>query len=226
MWFCWYKCYTIHLFDRTFGLYLLFKKEKMAYDNNDRGLDGRHEDTNTTTLELCIGLMISSFRGIPMYLENQSKKIWRHSQQRTLANKNIAVIGNGSIGNRVKSIRFIMPYTKVINFSKSGSNNSLKISEFDKLISTFDVIVVFAPLTEETDKMFGKEQFEKMKDGCLFINMSKGGLVDTDALINELNKERIFAALDQVDPDPLPENHPLWDCPNLIITPHVGSNAK
>ena len=198
----------------------------MGYENIDKGLDGRYPDTNTTTLELCIGLMIASYRGLPMYLDNQSKKIWRHSQQRTLANKSIAVIGNGSIGSRIKSIRSIMPFTRVVNFSKNGGSNSLKIEEFDSLIHTFDVIIVFAPLTEETKKMFNEERFSKMKDGSLFINMSKGELVDTEALINELNKDRIFAAIDQVDPDPLPAEHPLWDCPNLIITPHVGSNAK
>jgi phosphoglycerate dehydrogenase-like enzyme len=198
----------------------------MGYDNTDNGLDGRWEDTNTTTLELCIGLMIASLRGLPMYLDNQSKKIWRHSQQKTLANKNIAVIGNGSIGRRVKSIKLIMPDVKVVNFSKHGANNSLKIEEFDNLIHTFDVIVVFAPLTEETKNMFNEKRFSQMKDGCLFINMSKGGLVNTKDLINELNKDRIFAVIDQVNPDPLPTEHPLWDCPNLIITPHVGSNAK
>jgi phosphoglycerate dehydrogenase-like enzyme len=198
----------------------------MGYQNIDNGLDGRYEDTNTTTLELCIGLMISSYRGLPMYLDNQSKKIWRHSQQRTLANKNIAVIGNGSIGARLRYLKLIMPNINIVNFSKNGRNKSIKIDDFDELIHTFDVIVVFAPLTEETKNMFNEERFSKMKDGCLFINMSKGELVDTEALINELNKDRIFAAIDQVDPDPLPPEHPLWDCPNLIITPHVGSNAR
>jgi len=65
-----------------------------------------------------------------------------------------------------------------------------------------------------------------MKDGSLFINMSKGPIVNTMDLVEELYKNRIFAAIDQVDPDPLPADHPLWDCPNLILTPHVASNAR
>jgi len=65
-----------------------------------------------------------------------------------------------------------------------------------------------------------------LKTCALFINMSYGDIVNTNDLVEELNKNRFFAALDQVTPNPLPQDHPLWDCPNLILTPHVASNAR
>jgi phosphoglycerate dehydrogenase-like enzyme len=65
-----------------------------------------------------------------------------------------------------------------------------------------------------------------MKDGALLINVARGPVVDTDALLRELNSKRIFAALDVTDPEPLPANHPLWGAPNLQIVPHIGGNSE
>lgn len=198
----------------------------MGYIKEDRGLDGRYFDLVDLTTEFTIGLIISSYRGIPLYLENQKNKFWQHSQQQTLNNKTIAVIGNGYIGKRISAIKYICPRANVINFSKTGSPGSLLIDEFYKNIEKYDVIVILVPLTKETENMFNKEIFNRMKDGSLLVNMSKGQIVNTNDLVEELKKDRIFAALDQVHPDSLPSDHPLWDCPNVIITPHVASNAR
>ena len=73
--------------------------------------------------------------------------------------------------------------------------------------------------------MFNKERLAKMKDGALLVNVARGPIVDTDALINELNSGRIFAALDVTDPEPLPKGHPLWKAKNLLLVPHVGGNT-
>lgn len=62
----------------------------------------------------------------------------------------------------------------------------------------------------------------RMRDGALLVNVARGGVVDTEALVAELHRGRISAALDVTDPEPLPEDHPLWDCPNLLVSPHVG----
>ena len=64
-----------------------------------------------------------------------------------------------------------------------------------------------------------------MKDGALLVNVARGPIVETDALINELNSGRIFAALDVTDPEPLPKGHPLWKAKNLLLVPHVGGNS-
>ena len=198
----------------------------MGYVKEDHGLDGRHFDLVALTTEFTIGLMISAYRGIPLYLENQKNKFWQHSQQQTLSGKTIAVIGNGHIGKRIPSIKYICPRTNVINFSKTGSSGSFTMDKFYDNIEKYDVIVVLVPLDDSTKNMINKNVLSRMKDGSLLVNMSKGLVVNTNDLVEELNRNRIFAAIDQVYPDPLPPGHPLWDCPNLIITPHVGSNAR
>ena len=73
--------------------------------------------------------------------------------------------------------------------------------------------------------MFNAERLSKMKNGALIINVARGPIIDTEALIKELATKRIFAALDVTDPEPLPERHPLWNAPNVIIVPHVGGNS-
>jgi phosphoglycerate dehydrogenase-like enzyme len=198
----------------------------VGYINEDRGLEGRNEDTAALTAEFTIGLAIASYRGIPLYLDNQRNKKWIFSQQQSLDGKKIAVIGNGHIGKRMHAIKSFAPRANVINFSQTGSEGSLIIDEFYNSVESFDIIIVLASLNESTINMFNKNIFDRMKVGSLFINMSKGPIVNTMDLVNELHRNRIFAAIDQTDPDPLPSNHPLWDCPNLILTPHVASNAK
>jgi phosphoglycerate dehydrogenase-like enzyme len=198
----------------------------MGYINEDRGLDGRNHDTAVLTAEFTIGLAIASYRGLPMYLDNQKNHRWIFSQQQSLDGKMIAVIGNGHIGKRMQAIKSFAPRAQVTNFSRTGSEGSLIIDKFFTMLEKFDIIIVLAELNDSTRNMFNKDVFSRMKNGSLFINMSKGPIVNTMDLVEELHKDRIFAAIDQVDPDPLPADHPLWDCPNLILTPHVASNAR
>ena len=73
--------------------------------------------------------------------------------------------------------------------------------------------------------MFNAERLAKMKDGALIINVARGAIIDTDALVKELERKRLYAAVDVTDPEPLPEGHLLWKAPNVIIVPHVGGNS-
>jgi glyoxylate reductase len=97
-------------------------------------------------------------------------------------------------------------------------------ASFDQLLHRADFVVVLVPLSESSRKLFGKEQFSKMKSSAYFINASRGGVVDTDALYEALVEKKIaYAALDVTDPEPLPIDHPLLSLPNILITPHIGS---
>jgi len=198
----------------------------LRYNTNDVGLYNAYPDTGWVTFEFTLGIMISSYRGFPLYFENQKNKIWQHSQQQTLHGKSIAIIGNGRIGKKFRHLHALFPYTTIDRFSRTGSEGSRLIDKFYENIEKYDIIVVLIPLNENTKNMFDKKIFKRIKDGALFVNMSYGDIVNTDDLVEELNKNRFFAALDQVSPNPLPENHPLWNCPNLILTPHVASNAR
>ena len=99
------------------------------------------------------------------------------------------------------------------------------VSELDNLLPKADVVVLILPSTEETEGLVGSRQLALMKQGTLLVNAARGPIVHTDALIEALHSGRIRAALDVTDPEPLPEGHPLWSCPNLMITPHIGGSS-
>ena len=98
-------------------------------------------------------------------------------------------------------------------------------SIFWTLLPRVDVVVLSCPLTDETRGLIGAEQLKAMKRSAYLINVARGPIVQTDALVEALNAGRIRAAIDVTDPEPLPEGHPLWQCPNLLITPHVGGSS-
>src|SRR6202000_2177571 len=100
------------------------------------------------------------------------------------------------------------------------------IAELPRLLPQADVVVILVPVTEETRQLVNKDFLRAMKDGALLVNAARGVIVDTDALLEELNGGRIRAALDVTDPEPLPEGHPLWHAPGLLLTPHVGGKLR
>ena len=85
--------------------------------------------------------------------------------------------------------------------------------------------MLILPSTAETRWLIGARQFALMQQGALLVNAARGPIVNTDALVDALQSGRIRAALDVTDPEPLPLGHPLWKCPNLLITPHVGGSS-
>jgi phosphoglycerate dehydrogenase-like enzyme len=102
----------------------------------------------------------------------------------------------------------------------------MTFDHFDHLLPTFDVIILIVPLTESTHHLMNASRLAAMKDGAALVNVARGPVVDTDALLAELSQGRITAALDVTDPEPLPDGHPLWSAPNVIITPHVGGDSQ
>jgi phosphoglycerate dehydrogenase-like enzyme len=180
---------------------------------------------DASTAELAVGLAIASLRGFPEFVRNQDKGQWVHSRQQSLNDKKVAIIGYGSIGKTVARNLSGFDVT-VVPFSRSGSDGALKIANLDKHLPTFDVVILILPLNDESRKMFNKERLALLKDGTLLVNVARGGIVDTDALVAELRSGRITAALDVTDPEPLPEGHPLWSAPGVLIAPHVGGNTS
>ncbi len=88
-----------------------------------------------------------------------------------------------------------------------------------------DIVILILPSTAESRGLIGERQLALMRQGALLVNAARGPIVDTDALVEALNSGRIRAALDVTDPEPLPEGHPLWSCPNLLLTPHIGGST-
>jgi len=99
------------------------------------------------------------------------------------------------------------------------------VSELEALLPRAEVIILILPATAESNKLIGAREFSLMRQGALLVNAARGPIVDTEALIDALNTGRVRAALDVTEPEPLPEGHPLWSCPNLLLTPHVGGSS-
>lgn len=144
-----------------------------------------------------------------------------------LYGKTLGIVGMGGIGKAVVK-RAQASGMKVIYYNRNKRNDDEQIGavyvSFDQLLVESDFIVVLVPLSAATRHLFGKEQFSKMKPTAYFINVSRGAVVDTEALYHALsNNEIAYAALDVTDPEPLNEDHPLLKLRNILVTPHIGS---
>jgi phosphoglycerate dehydrogenase-like enzyme len=99
------------------------------------------------------------------------------------------------------------------------------IEALDQLLPHAEIVILILPHTPQSHGLIGAKQIALMSQGALLVNAARGPIVQTDPLVAALNSGRIRAALDVTDPEPLPPAHPLWQCPNLLITPHVAGST-
>ena len=181
-----------------------------------------HDDS---TAELAVGLTIASLRGFADFVRNQDKSSWVHVRNQSINDKRVGIIGFGSIGSTIA--KMLSGFSvEVIPFTQSGRDNTIAISNLDKHLPTLDVVILILPLTAESKHLFNAQRLALMKDGALLVNVARGPIADTNALVKELNSGRITAALDVTDPEPLPSDHPLWKAKGVLISPHVGGNTS
>jgi len=180
---------------------------------------------DASTAELAIGLTISARRGFATFMSNQHKGLWAHARRSALTDSRVGIVGMGSIGSLIAKQLEVFN-VEVIGFTRTGRNSSKTMADFDELLPSLDVVILILPLTPQSHHLMNRKRIEAMKNGATLINVARGAVVDTDALVVALNQGRITAGLDVTDPEPLPEGHPLWSAPNVIITPHVGGDSS
>ncbi len=180
---------------------------------------------SASTAELAITLILSSLRDIPGFVRAQDRHEWTQGFRPALADRRVLILGHGSIGEALETrlLPFEVDVVRVARTARSGVHAT---TDLPKLLPDVDVVVVAAPLTAETHGLVDADFLAHMRDGALLVNIARGGIVDTDALLEELQRGRLSAALDVVDPEPLPADHPLWDAPNTLITPHVAGPSS
>ncbi len=143
-----------------------------------------------------------------------------------LTDKTVLLVGYGSIGKDIE--RMLAPFhVDLLRVARSARTEPAvyPVSKLDALLPKAQVVILILPATPESTGLIGARQLALMPQGALLVNAARGPIVDTDALVAALHAGRIRAALDVTDPEPLPEGHPLWSCPNLLITPHVGGSS-
>ncbi|MGW3495802.1 2-hydroxyacid dehydrogenase [Streptomyces sp. NPDC001020] len=181
---------------------------------------------DASTAELALTLILASLRGIPDFVRGQDREEWRAGFRPALADKSVLIVGYGSVGAAVEERLAPFELARVARVARHPRETARglvhPISRLSELLPDADVVVLATPLTDQTKGLVDADFLARMKDGALLVNVARGPVVDTGALLAELGTGRITAALDVTDPEPLPEGHPLWHAPGVLISPHVG----
>ncbi|KQV15961.1 2-hydroxyacid dehydrogenase [Kitasatospora sp. Root107] len=184
---------------------------------------------DASTAELALTLVLSSLRGVPGFVRAQDAAAWQGGSFASLADRTVLLVGHGSIGAAVEErlVPFECNVLRVARSARTAARGPVHaLADLPDLLPRADVVVLTVPLTDETRGLVDAAFLAAMKDGALLVNVARGAVVDTGALLAELRGGRLAAALDVTDPEPLPAGHPLWQAPNTLITPHVGGNSS
>ncbi|HEY5820967.1 MAG TPA: 2-hydroxyacid dehydrogenase [Propionibacteriaceae bacterium] len=177
----------------------------------------------SSVAELVLTLILASQRRLPHFIDAQRRGEWDLVQGDDLRDKRVLIIGAGDLGEQTaKRLRsFDAEPVLVAHSARDGVHAT---DELPELLPDADIVVLTLPLTAKTTGLVGADFLAAMPDGALLVNVARGKIVDTDALLAELTSGRLRAALDVVEPEPLPDGHPLWKASNLIITPHAAGH--
>ncbi|MBX9978566.1 MAG: hypothetical protein K2Z76_03220, partial [Mycobacterium gordonae] len=181
--------------------------------------------------EWVLSAILCLYRQWPALVDFKREHTWAHRRVAadTLAGSRVLILGAGAIGGAVAERLRAFDALPVLIASRERAG-VLSPEAVPEILPTCDAVVITAPLTDSTQGMVDVAFLGALPDGALVVNAARGKIVDTDALVAELQTGRLRAALDVTEPEPLPEDHRLWDCPGTIISPHMartvpGTNA-
>ena len=202
---------------------------------------------NISTAEWTIGAILATLKYFPFYFDVQRSGQWKRRFEaparyaqitgdarpiyppvmlEELTGKRVLLVGHGEIGKEIE--RMLAPFdVELVRIARTARSEPPvhAVSELDSLLPQAEIVILILPSTAESHHLIGSRQFALMRQGTLLVNAARGPIVDTEALVEALNSGRIRAALDVTDPEPLPEGHPLWTCPNLLLTPHLAGSS-
>jgi phosphoglycerate dehydrogenase-like enzyme len=180
---------------------------------------------DASTAELAVALALASLRGIPDFVRDAEQGRWAFDVYQALADKTVLIVGYGSIGAAVER-RLKGFECEVLRVARSARDGVAAIDALPDLLPQADVVIVTVPMTAETTAMVDADFLALMHDDALLVNVSRGLVVDTEALVAEVSSGRLRAALDVTEPEPLPADHSLWRNPRVLISPHVGGASS
>jgi phosphoglycerate dehydrogenase-like enzyme len=180
---------------------------------------------DASTAELAVALMLASLRGIPEFVRAQDRQEWASQQRPALADRTVLIVGYGAVGAAVEA-RLAGFECTVLRVARRERDGVAAMTALAELLPRADVVVLTVPMTDETVGLVDAPFLAAMRDGALLVNVARGPVVVTDALLAELETGRLLAALDVTDPEPLPAEHPLWSAPGLLLSPHIGGNTS
>jgi len=182
--------------------------------------------------EYVLAMILSLYKKMNLYRDQQNAEIWNDcGQEFSPVGKTVLITGVGNVGGAVAVLMkkfdcYTMGITMFVGKIPEYMDELYTMEALDDLLPRADIIVNCLPSTDKTKGMFDSRRFGLMKQGATFVNVSRGDLVDTMALVNALDSGKLLgAAVDVTEPEPLPAGHPLWHCKNAIITPHISGTC-
>jgi phosphoglycerate dehydrogenase-like enzyme len=179
---------------------------------------------DASTAEHALALILAAQRSIPQWVGNQQAELWKTEYTRSLADSRVLIIGHGNIGAAIEArlAPFEVSITTVARRPRPEQGVH-GIDELAALLPGADIVVLVLPNTPQTQGLIGPAELALLPDDALVVNVGRGPTLDLDALLAQ--QGRIRAALDVVDPEPLPAGHPLWHAPGVLLTPHVAGGS-
>jgi phosphoglycerate dehydrogenase-like enzyme len=174
--------------------------------------------------EWVVGAVLAMQRGHIRARDAQAKAEWAFFEPDELAGRRVVILGIGSIGSAIAD-RLRGFGVEVTGVGRTAREGVRSLDDLDGLLPSADILVCMLPLTRDTAGLMDARRLGLLPDGALLVNAGRDRTVDTDALTRELQAGRLRAALDVVDPEPLPAAHPLWALPNVLITPHMAGDS-
>lgn len=183
----------------------------------------------TATAELALALTLAAQRKLADFLRQQDRGEWRGRWSTGLADRRVLLLGYGGVGKATADRLRPFEVDIVPVASSSRVEDGVRVhamSELTELLGSADIVILTLPDTPATRHIIDDAALRALPDGALVVNVGRGPLIDTKALVAHATKGRIRAALDVTDPEPLPSDHPLWSAPGVLITPHVGGASE
>jgi phosphoglycerate dehydrogenase-like enzyme len=178
-----------------------------------------------STAELTVALILASQRGLPDFVRAERTGEWLQSQRPSLADRRVLLIGYGGVGAAIEArlLPFEVEVTRVASKAREDERGHIHgIDELPALLPEAEIVIVVVPLTDGTRGLVDDTFLSALPDDALVVNVARGPVADTEALVRHASSGRIRLALDVTDPEPLPADHPLWSLPNVLVSPHIG----
>lgn len=181
--------------------------------------------------EQTVAILLGLVRSMKTFHDSQRNRIYTRKYTDDLTGKSVGIIGLGGNGQRIAQV--LRPFVSKITgtdvfFDQAfeGVDKVFPDTALVQVLNQSDVVIVTLPLTPKTNGLFGKYEFDAMRPGAYLVNVGRGAVIETKALIREIESGKFSGVgLDVVDPEPLPVDSLLWDMENVIITPHVGAQS-
>lgn len=200
---------------------------------------------NISTAEWTVAAILASFKYFPLFADLQHAAVWSRRKEaeahyyalhppvnrpypnilcEELHGQQVLIVGYGAIGRAIE--QRLDPFgVHFVRVARTARDGVFGVNQLPELLPSADIVILIVPFTSETTGLIGTNELTVMKQGALLVNAARGPVVNTDALLAALLSGRIRAAIDVTDPEPLPDGHPLWNAPNLLITPHIASST-